>query len=304
MLAYLISAFRDPAHLAHLIASLDYEADFYVHIDANVDDEPFRQALPAKVKFVPGHRISWGGYEQVSYQYELLKAASESGKDYGHLICLSGLDYPLWSNRRIHKFLADNPSRQFMEGYNLTHTDNAKQLEKITHIHPFRDLHCPLWLKNKLVVASRHLLSWLGIRRSPRVPLGGREADVYFGSDYWAITLPCARYIVHALESEPDFTRYFRTVYIPSELCLQTLVYNSPFGREAMLYEGPFPGLTALTPLHHIHYQGAIKVFTLADLETLQKSGKMFCRKVITGKSDELVKAIDRLRAEEDSPTE
>ena len=38
MLAYLISAYTDPDHLARLIAALDHEADFYVHVDANVDD--------------------------------------------------------------------------------------------------------------------------------------------------------------------------------------------------------------------------------------------------------------------------
>ena len=59
MLAYLISAYTDPDHLARLIAALDHEADFYVHVDANVDDAPFRRLLPKKVHFVPRHHVSW-----------------------------------------------------------------------------------------------------------------------------------------------------------------------------------------------------------------------------------------------------
>ena len=36
-LAFLIPAYRDPAHLARLIAALDDRAGFYVHLDARVD---------------------------------------------------------------------------------------------------------------------------------------------------------------------------------------------------------------------------------------------------------------------------
>ena len=89
MLAYLISAYRDPEHLARLIKALDFNADFYVHIDANVDEAPFRAALPHKVKFVHRHAVNWGGWNQVAYQYELVKAAVSSGCNYSHLVCAS-----------------------------------------------------------------------------------------------------------------------------------------------------------------------------------------------------------------------
>ena len=41
-------------------------------IDADI--HPFEEALGDKVTFVPRHRISWGGWEQVEYQKELLAA--------------------------------------------------------------------------------------------------------------------------------------------------------------------------------------------------------------------------------------
>ena len=150
MLAYLISAYCDPDHVKQLIDALDVDADFYVHIDARVDDAPFRRLLPDKVHYVKRHPVSWGGYEQVEYQRELLLAAVESGQPYSHVVCLSGQDYPLWSNQRIHQFFAQHPKGEFIGGYNLTHTDNPDQLQKITHYHPFRDLSWKnVWLKNK-----------------------------------------------------------------------------------------------------------------------------------------------------------
>ena len=189
MLAYLISAYRDPQHLRALIETLDYKTDFYVHIDANVDAAPFRTALPDRVHFVPSHRVSWGGWEQVEYQYELMRAALEAGKDYTHLVCLSAQDYPLWSNERIHDFFDRHAGEQFMAGYDLTRTVNQEQRHKFTHLHPYRDLPWKnVWLKNKVIVASRHLLGALGIRREPQVKIGGKDCDIYFGSDYWAVT--------------------------------------------------------------------------------------------------------------------
>ena len=64
-IAYIISAYKDAPHLARLVAALDDRADFYVHIDLNADIHPFEEALGDKVTFVPRHRISWGGWEQV-----------------------------------------------------------------------------------------------------------------------------------------------------------------------------------------------------------------------------------------------
>lgn len=107
MLAYLISAYTDPDHLARLIAALDHEADFYVHVDANVDDAPFRRLLPKKVHFVPRHHVSWGGWEQVAYQYELIKAVINSGRDYTHLVCLSAQDYPCGATTAFILFLSN-----------------------------------------------------------------------------------------------------------------------------------------------------------------------------------------------------
>lgn len=294
MLAYLISAYCDPHHLARLVKALDVDADFYVHVDANVDIQPFKCLLPQKVVFVNRHHVSWGGWKQVAYQYELIKAAIESNRRYTHLVCLSGQDYPLWSNCKIHQFFNENANREFIAGYNLSQTKNAAQLRKITHYHFFRDLKMQnRWLKNKIVVASRLLLSAIGARRSPQVEINGVKRDVYFGSDYWAITLECAKYVKRILESNSPLVRYFKTVFVPSELCFHTIVYNSSFAQNAMLSEGDFPGVVRLTPLHYLSYKSDVKHLTLEDWKTLCESNKMFCRKVVSGKSDALVNKID-----------
>ena len=193
-IAYIISAYKDAPHLSRLIKALDEDADFYVHIDRKADSRPFKELLPeGKVTFVQSHWVSWGGWEQVEYQKELLAAVLHSGIEYTRIVCLSGQDYPLWPNRKIHRYFEEHRDTEFIMGMNLTRSADKRQIAKIVYYHFFRDLKWEnLWLKNKFIVASRHLMKWLPIRKAPIVRIGNKESDIYCGSDYWGITLPCA----------------------------------------------------------------------------------------------------------------
>lgn len=299
-IAYMISAYRDANHLSRLVDALDDRADFYVHVDLRTDIQPFEEALGDKATFVPRHWVSWGGWEQVEYQKELLGAALRSGVAYDRVVCLSGQDYPLWSNAKIHHYFDEHSETEFIMGMNLSRSNNKQQLSKILQYHFFRDMKWRnLWLKNKFIVASRNLMKLLPVRKHPVVMVDNKEADIFFGSDYWAITLPCAWYVYEKLCSEKRMIRYFKTSFIPSELCIQTLVFNSPFAKHALRFEGEYTGLYALTPLHYIVYGKSIKTMTLADWPELKQSGKIFCRKVVSGASDALVEAIETKRKQE-----
>lgn len=299
-IAYIISAYKDAPHLLRLVEALNECADFYVHIDSRSDIRPFKEALGGKVTFVPRHWVSWGGWAQVEYQKELLAAVLRSGVAYDRVVCLSGQDYPLWPNKKIHRYFDEHRETEFIMGMNLTRSNNRQQRSKIVQYHFFRDLKWNnLWWKYKFIVISRNLMKLLPIRKQPVTRINNKEADVFFGSDYWAITLPCARYVYEKLCTEKEMIRYFKTSFIPSELCIQTLVFNSPFANHALHYDGEYIGLYALTPLHHIVYGKSIKTMTLADWPELKQSGKMFCRKAVSGTSDALVELIETERKQE-----
>lgn len=269
-IAYIISAYKDAQHLSRLVDALDYDADFYVHVDLKVDIRPFEEALGDKVTFVPRHWTSWGGWSQVEYQKEMIGAVLQSGKPYSRVVCLSGQDYPLWSNEQIHSFFDERPRQEIISGVNVTQGGIKKQLRKVRVYHFFRDLPWRwLWMKYKFIVASRWAMRLLPIKKKPYTTIEGKRADVYTGSDYWGITLSCARHVYETLCKETKLVSYFKTAFVPSELCVQTIVFNSPFGKYAIFYEDPRTGLGTLTPLHYIDYGKCIKVFTLKDLATL-----------------------------------
>jgi len=52
--------------------------------------------------------------------------------------------------------------------------------------------------------------------------------------------------------------------------------------------------------LHYIAYGPSTRVMTLEALPVLQQSGKMFCRKVVSGESDTLIEKLKSDFAKED----
>lgn len=92
---------------------------------------------------------------------------------------------------------------------------------------------------------------------------------------------------------EPAIRRYFVNSFGPAETLIQTIVFNSPqWASRCQLFQGEYPGLAALTPLHYIVYDPIIKVMDETDYDTLIASGKMFTRKLVSGKSDQLVERL------------
>lgn len=307
-IAYLLTAYLDPFQLkrlcdAILFGSEENFSEIYLHIDKKVDIGPFYDVLYLNKRVHFCHNrfyINWGGYNQVLAQRELLKSALESEIKYDRFVCISATDYPLWSNQKIVDFFKEHPTQEMVGGYDITDSPSMWQKHKVVYYHFFRDLHVPVKIRRIFSYGSRNILKSLGFRRAPYVKLeDGSNAHIFTGSDYWAITRDCARYVYDRLSEDSPYVKRLKHSYIPSELIINTIVYNSDYKENAtpllVVKEGEQePGLDKLTPLHCIEYNGAIRVWTLADYDTLVASGKMFCRKTLSGVSDSLIERIDR----------
>ena len=87
--------------------------------------------------------------------------------------------------------------------------------------------------------------------------------------------------------------RYFIDSFGQAETLIQTIAFNSSeWAPKCILHQGEYPGLAALTPLHFIIYEPVIKVMDETDYDTLMASGRMFTRKLVSGKSDLLVERL------------
>lgn len=305
-IAYIITAYIDAAQMRRLVDSLVLDeqqgiADFYIHIDRKVDITPFKKAMKdckANVYWCKKrYRINWGGFNQVWSQYELMRMIfEETRREYDRVVCLSATDYPLWSNLRIINFFQENNNVEYIGGYNLTKSNDKAQLRKIRDYHFFRDLALPLKIKRVICGGSRYIFHFVPLHKPKACSSSqGETYDVYTGSDYWALTYECAKYVFGIMKNDKRLMRYFQTSYIPSEAVVNTIVLNSKFKCDSRFCsEQPlYPGLDVLTPLHHLEYKGAIKVYTVSDWEELMATDKMFFRKARSGMSDSLIRKLE-----------
>lgn len=296
-LAYLISAHTDPEHLKRLISVLHSDADYYIHIDAKVDIKPFTDLITFPYVHFIRKRIDveWGNLSQVKYQMALIKACLDSGINYDYIFSLSGLDYPLWSNESITRFLEKRPGFNYIQGMNLTQTGNpGYQISR----PPLDWLRIPdQRLKMRVRKLFRLGLETVGYRKKLTFSTPRKVFEIYKGASWWCITPELASYVLTRYTSVPEIRKYFHDSFGPDETLVQTLAFNSRFKEQCILSHSCPNGLSSLTPLHYIDYNRYIHVFTENDYERLMASGKMFARKLVTGKSDKLMDMIDAHRA-------
>ena len=144
-------------------------------------------------------------------------------------------------------------------------------------------------------VALRHVLEPF-LKKPLEFSADGRRWQLYKGSDYFAITGELAAYVLKTYDESPALCRYFKNSFAPSETFVHTIAFNTPeFASKCILSNPPLGEripLEELTPLTYIVYDRKIHELTLHDLPAIKASGKMFCRKCVTGVSDELINKL------------
>lgn len=296
-LAYLVSAHTDPAHLKRLFSVLHEDADFYVHIDAKAQIQPFLETMTqTNVHFITERiDVMWGDISEVRYQMALIRACLKSGRKYDYIFFISGMDYPLWSNESITSYLEKKKGFNYLQAICITdHCPKAGyEVYRPLAGLPIRNQK----LKVNIKKAARVLVKSLGLRKKLSFTIKGKLYKLYKGSSWWCITPQLAEYILKEYEQEPEITSYFHNSFCPAETLIQTIAFNSPFEKDCILSTENPQGLYSLTPLHYIEYRRAIRIFDETHFNTLMRSGKMFARKLVTDKSDKLMDMIDAERA-------
>lgn len=106
------------------------------------------------------------------------------------------------------------------------------------------------------------------------------------------MTSGCARYVLEEMNNNVALMKYFKTAYAPDELLIPTIVYNSHFVNNAV---PNVKGLDfqLLTPLHYLKYEDYVWSWDEKAYNDIVKSGKMFVRKLVSGKSERLIEMLE-----------
>lgn len=272
-IAYLIMAHQDPENLKHLVQSLDYNADFYIHVDEKVDIQQFEVMLQnRKNVFFSRKRISvcWGGFSQALPALFLIEQASENGT-YARYTFITGADCPVYSARQVYENLVQDLNTEYICAIDLVKLNDRRYLEKVNRSWKFdypnqtKHLHYKRGITNKLL----GIVSHKEIRYKP-----------YYGFAYWSITEQCALYVLEQYK-KGAYIKQLKNSYAPIELLIHTIIFNSEFRSHAIELDNLDRGdIMAYAPLHYVKYsENGSKILDENDYDALIESKKMFFQK-------------------------
>lgn len=282
--AYLVIAHHQFEILMAAMKILDdVNNDFYIHIDAKVENFPKEKIQNAVTKsriyFVDRLSVNWGGYSQIKCELRLLKAAVKNQYDYYHLI--SGVDLPIKSKQEIFRFFEENSGKEFV--YFEKKRIQEKYLQRISRYYLFQEYVRRNTLCYYLQKAALILQKLFRINR-----IKGQRQPFQFGSNWFSITHKFAQYV---LSKEKWIHHTFRFSTCGDELFLQTILIQSPFVEH--LPENVWGDYRAC--LRYVDWKrGNPYIFTRDDFEELTGADKqyLFARKFDLDVDREIVRDI------------
>jgi alr4323 protein len=307
---YIILTHKSPIQLERLISKLDDEdINFFIHIDAKTNIEPFKYLEKDNVIFLEDRiDVIWGDFSIVQATLNAMKSIIEH-KDQGYTILLSGQDYPIKSNQKIKEYLSKNQDFDFIN-YAKIDTVWKRYRERIVArkinfsskkkdfsvIYSIFDIHslfefCILGYNIlKFFIHSplknyTKLFSALFTKR--KIPISTQ----YGGWAWWAFRYNTIKEIFNLIEKRRDVVAYYKECLLPDEMFFQTLIHLIPNYdlkiKDTITYTNWGKG-KAVSPI----------TFDENNLEELlqQPSNKLFARKFdIDQKGIDILDKIDKL---------
>jgi hypothetical protein len=297
-IAFLINADADLQQLYRLIEALPEESEFFIHVDLKVDLDEFTDKIrDERVHFIDErYDVSIENISQVRYQMALIRAVLNDDTHFDYLFMINSCDYPVWTNKHILAYLNENHGHEFISGMCVA---NQKEVARL--YTEYRFLNSMPWKYgsplSKLRVALRHIVRAMGVSKPLSFTSQGQRFKLFKGSSRWCITIELATYALKQWDEDREYVKYFTTSYAPEQTFLHTLTFNSQkFATRGILFEGTFTSIEDLAPLTFIEYKPTLKVMTASDYDDIMASGKMFCSKTVSEKSDNLLDMLDKER--------
>ncbi len=199
-LAFLVLAHDKPRQCAKLLRAVAPMGSSFVHMDLDTPIGPFLSEIPSSnsVQFVSNRcSIRWGGFDMVEATLRLLRLAMQSGH-FDYFILLSASDYPIKSNQQIVSFLSQGG--EHIRGQGMPHPGHS--LSRLDHFFiPAKNRHHPAIRTLNFMLRALPARRWRQGVMKGMVPTSG--------SQWWALTRDCVRYVLDYVDTHPDFIRFF-----------------------------------------------------------------------------------------------
>jgi hypothetical protein len=281
--AFVVLAHSDPAHLRRLIEALD-PAPVYLHWDQRSgSDVPAELAarFGARLRTVPPRRTAWGTWPLVAAELDAYELALRE-TDAGHVVLLSGADYPLLAMDALSEILGSLAGMSILRRRLLPRPDwrGRGGLDRIEY----------RWIR----IGARNL------RIPLKRPLPG--ALVPASSPQWKILSRAHCRLLLQASGQAATTVPFRRSLVPDETYVAS-VLSSPAltGRDLtdrILPAFPWYLRWGGGGAHHPLWLDADRLDDLHSAVFGSGSCRpVFARKVSVSRAPDLIDAIDRWRA-------
>ncbi len=257
-IAYIVLAHQLPAQLARLVGALDSpHASFLLHVNRRAGSRMYEQmrdglAERENVRFIPRHRLYWGGFGHVRATLEGIEELYRSKLPFDYVVLLTGQDYPIKSNDHIERVLAESGASSFL-AYDRLPGGWENGMDRITYWH-WRTIGRPRGWHLRLPLHRAFPSNF--------VPFGG--------SSYWCLTRACVDHVRAFVQANPSFLRFFRHVDVPDEIFFHTILMNSELA-----------GTIVNADLWYVDWtrQPLPAVLGVGDVARLAASTRLFARK-------------------------
>ncbi len=236
-IAYIILAHKYPQHLLRLVERLSNANDtFFIHIDKKVDISIFEATFKEKkwkVNFVTKREDGrWGDIGIVLATVNALREIIKSEIKFDRIVLLSGMDYPIKSQKEILQFFTDNKDKNYIT-FQPFPVDvlNYGGIDRIEHysinMMKKRYTYLPKKYCKELNFKGRFVNSFLGLMQA-MMPARRFPADVkpYYGSQWWNITGETALKVIDYLDKHPNYIKYHKYSLLPDEMFFQSILLS------------------------------------------------------------------------------
>lgn len=295
-IGYLILAHRYPEQLVRLIDRLNGEnIYFFIHIDKRVSQPVYHfiyERLSAKrnIRFIKRFKCCWAGFGIIQATLQGIKELIENQYEVDHLVLLSGQDYPIKSNSCIKEFLVQHKGTSFVNHKPFPqpewHAENGGWhrvrawhfiKEHTRYVFPGRNIFGigrksflnPIWnFIHSLIPAFER-----------KFPL---NLHPFGGAQFWCLCNAHIHYIYEFVRKHPKYVRFFKYVFVPDEILIQTIVGNANFQQTVVN-----------DTLHFLEWERPGAILNIADKKNIFSTYHLFARKFDTTVDAEILNEID-----------
>jgi hypothetical protein len=279
-MAHMLFVYKDPEQVARLVKKLSHpNFDFYIHVDAKIDQRPFEFLESIDRVYLVKKRIKvrWAGLSFTQAIFNTMQEISGMGRKYDFFNAMSGQDYPLVSTQNFYTFFERQPGKNFL-AIEKEGSDWWQHAYIRVHKYHFTDFD----FKGRYAV--QFVLNKIMPRR--KIPFN----YTLYGSNratWWTISGECAAYLLEFVAANPKVMRYAKFTWAPDEYLIATLVMNSRF-RETVVPEN----------YRYIDWSlggSNPKILTADDFDALKKTDKLLARKFDVKTDTKILDLLDEV---------